>query len=89
MNGILDSIMAKPRAFVPESVTEYTALQLARKLGDADRVWNYVSLLDREQLPTILEALSTAQAAGFREKELITAFEDSLAALTRKKNDEL
>ena len=81
--------MAKPRAFVPESVGEYTALQLARKLGDADRVWNYVSLLDREQFPTILEALSTAQAAGFREKKLITAFEDSLAALTRKENGEL
>jgi hypothetical protein len=89
MTGILDSIMAKPQAFLPESVAEYTALQLAKKLGDANRVWNYVSLLDREPLPTILEALSSAQAAEFQGEELITAFQTSLDALTNKDNDEL
>lgn len=80
--------MAKPQAFFPESVAEYTALQLAKKLGDTNRVWNYVSLLDRAPLPMILEALATAQAAGFHGEDLITGFENSLAALTKKEDDE-
>ena len=90
MNGILDSMMSKAKAFAPESVEEYTALQLAKKLGDTDRLWKYVSLFDRHALPLIVRAFTSAHVQGSTEKTLIAAFEEELALLTMKEvNDAL
>jgi len=88
MNSILDSMMTRPRAFFPESVTEYTALQLAKKLDDTDGLSTYLSLFDRHPLQVILEAFASAQAAGLAAKELKTAFEESLLALTEQEEDD-
>jgi hypothetical protein len=88
MSGILDSVMARSQAFRPQSVTEYTALQVAKKLGDPGRLWKYLSLFDHNSDQLIAEALISAQASGLAGKELITAFEEQLESLTTK-DDEL
>ena len=74
--------MMNHRAFLPESVTEYTALQLAKKLGDADRVLQYVSLFDRYALQTIIEAFTNSQAHPG--DNAAAAFEEELRELTGK-----
>jgi hypothetical protein len=88
MNGILDSIKARPKVFSPQSVREYTALQLAKKLGDTDQLWNYLSLFERHSSQVILEAFASAQESRLTGRELITVFEESLAALTQKEQDD-
>ena len=88
MNGILDSIKARPKVFSPQSVREYTALQLAKKLGDIDQLWNYLSLFDHHSLQVILEAFASAQESGLTGKELISVFEKALAALTEEGQDD-
>lgn len=75
-------MMMKHHAFLPESVTEYTALQLAKKLGDADRVLQYISLFDRHALHTIIEAFTNSQARPGN--NVATAFEEELRRLTGK-----
>jgi hypothetical protein len=87
MNGILDSVMARSQAFRPQSVVEYTALQVAKKLGDPGRLWKYLSLFDHHSTEMIAEALINAQASGMVGKELITAFEEELASLTPKEDE--
>lgn len=82
MTGILDSMMARPRSFVPESVAEYIALQLAKKLNDTERISTYLSLVDRYSMQVILEALAGAKATDLSGTELIVAFERSLSELT-------
>ena len=79
MSNILDSMM-KPHAFLPESVAEYTALQLAKKLDDADRVLRYVALLDRHALPLIVEAFISSQARHPAGNPAV-AFDEELQAL--------
>ena len=81
MNSILDSMM-NHRAFLPENVTEYTALQLAKKLGDADRVLQYTSLFYRHALQTIIEAFTNSQAHP--RDNAAAAFEEELRRLTGK-----
>ena len=88
MNGILDSVIASSQAFRPQSVVEYIALQLAKKLGDTDQLWNYLSLFERHSLQVILEAFASAQESRLTGKELITVFEESLVALTQKEQDD-
>ena len=88
MNGILDSINARPKVFSPQSVSEYTALQLAKKLGDTDQLWNYLSLFERHSLQVILEAFASAQESRLTGKKLISIFEETLAALTKKEQDD-
>src|SRR5262249_52598899 len=87
MPGILDS-MTRPHQFFPENVTEYTALQLAKKLGDTDRLWKYVSLFRRQDSSSILEAFQNAQRRGRVGKDLISAFEEQLTQLTNPKNED-
>ena len=87
MNGILDSVIASSQAFRPQSVVEYIALQLAKKLGDPGRLWKYVSLFDHHPTHLIAEAFISAQASGLAGKELITAFEEQLASLTPKDDE--
>lgn len=87
MNGILDTVMARSQAFRPESVLEYTALQLAKKLGDPGRFWKYLSLFDHHSTHLIAEAFINAQGRGLAGKELITAFEEKLTALTTKDDE--
>jgi hypothetical protein len=90
MNGILDSILTKAQTFRPQNVTEYTALQLAKKLSDTDRLWEYLALFDRNQMSLILESFVNAQGRAITRDELITAFDDELTALTEdNNNDEL
>jgi hypothetical protein len=88
MTGILDSMMAKSQTFFPQSVAEYTALQLAKKLSDTDRLWKYLSLFQRRPSTVILEAFASAQAGGLTGKELITVFEEALGVLTKKEDDD-
>lgn len=90
MSSILDSMMTKPQGFVPENVDEYTALQLARKLGDTDQVSKYRSLLDRHALPVIVEAFINAQQARLPTSEVTAAvaFEEELMALTKKEHQD-
>jgi hypothetical protein len=82
MIDILDSMLAKPGRFTPESVAGYIALQLAKKLDDTDQLWKYRSLLDRHALPSLLEAFARAQASGLTQNELAAAFDEALSALT-------
>jgi hypothetical protein len=86
MNGILDSVLATAKAFRPQSVMEYTALQLAKKLDDTERVRRYAALIDHTEMPQIVGALIRAQGRVVTGKELIAAFDDELTALTTKDN---
>ena len=90
MDGILDSMMSKSHAFSPESIVEYTALQLAKKLGDTGRLWKYVSLFDHHAAPLIGKAFSNAHGRGLPKEALIAAFEEELRVLvTREVSDAL
>jgi len=82
MIGILDSMLARPGRFTPESVAGYIALQLAKKLDDTDQLWKYRSLLDHHPLPSLLEAFARAQASGLPQNEFAAAFDQALSALT-------
>jgi hypothetical protein len=82
MTSILDSMMTKPRSFSPQNVSEYIALQLARKLGDPENAAIYVTLLDRYSMPVILAALESAAAADFSAGKIVEMFERSLSELT-------
>ena len=86
MNGILDSVLAKSQSFRPQSVTEYTALQLAKKLSDTGRLWKYLPLFDHYDLSLILEAFINVQSRDLAGEELRTAFDEELAALTTKED---
>lgn len=88
MTSILDSMMTKPRSFSPQSVSEYIALQLARKLGDPEKAAVYVSLLDRYSMPVILASLESAQAGGFSGDKLVEMFERSLSELTDNEDED-
>ena len=81
-------MMTKPRSFSPQSVSEYIALQLARKLGDPENAAAYVSLLDRYSMPVILTALESAQAGGFTGPNLVEVFERSLSELTDNEDED-
>jgi len=90
MTSILDSMMTKPRSFSPQNVSEYIALQLARKLGDPESAPIYVSLLDRYSMPVILAALERAEAGGLSAGKVVEMFERSLSELTdHEDGDEL
>lgn len=88
MHNILDSMKPKTRSFRPERLSEYLALQLANKLGDADLVWKYRFLFDHHGSPLIVEAFSNAQTHGLSGQELIRTFEEKLVALTPKEDDD-
>jgi hypothetical protein len=88
MTGILDSMMAKPQGFSPQSVSEYEALQLARKLGDLDGIRRYVSLFEQHVSSEIIEAFLAAKDTGNQGNELVRAFDAYLVALTRKDEDD-
>ena len=87
MSGILDSMMTRPQAFFPESVVEYMALQLAKKLGDTDRLSKYLFLFDRHAPSVIEEAFTNTTARLPAQEDLAMAFEEELAALTAKDGD--
>ena len=87
MSTILESMMAKPRAFLPETVTEYTALQLAKKLTDAANVLRYVSLLDRYGLAVLCEAYSKTRANN-QEAASAEEFAEALRVLTEKETSD-
>lgn len=84
MISILDSMLAKPDRFTPESVAGYIALQLAKKIDDTDGLWKYLSLLDHHPLPILLEAFNKVRVSGLTQKELVAAFNEALSALTNK-----
>ena len=86
MNGILDSVLAKSKSFRPQSLTEYTALQLAKKLGNTGSLSQYVSLFDHHDPSLIREAFINVQSRDLAGEELRTAFDEELAALTTKED---
>ena len=88
MTGILDSIITKPRAFYPESVAEYTALQLARKLGAPDVLWNYLPLFDRYPFPLIVQAFVNARGRTKATDQLASAFEEEIGTLTQSEDQD-
>ena len=90
MQGILDSMMAKPQGFVPETVAQYEALQLARKLGDTDRIRKYVALFERVPSDVVAEAYRRASQKRQGALDVVRAFDDELKELTeRGNNDEI
>ena len=90
MSGILDSMMTKPQAFSPQSVSEYMALQLAKKLGDTDQLSKYLLLVERHALSIIEEAFTNTTAPRPEQENLARVFDEELAALIAKgDSDEL
>ncbi len=87
MNGILDSVLAKAQTFRPQSLTEYTALQLARKLSDTGRLGKYLSLFDHYDASLIFEGFINIQSQDLAGEELSVAFDRELAALTTKQDN--
>jgi hypothetical protein len=65
-------------------VTEYTALQLAKKLGDTRRLGKYLSLVNHYDEALILEGFINMQSRDLAGEELDIAFDRELAALTMK-----
>ena len=57
MLNILDR-MARPTSgsFRPKTVSEYFALQLARKLGDVERLHTYLFLVEHHSEDSLLQA---------------------------------
>lgn len=88
MLNILDSMRPKTRSFRPQTLGEYLALQLARRLGDSDLVWKYRSLFDQHPLTDVAEAFSNAQSRRLAGGPLIQAFDEELSALTTNEDDD-
>lgn len=86
--NILDSMRPKTRSFRPQTLGEYLALQLTKRLGDSDLVWKYRTLFDQYSLAEVSEAFSRARGRGLAGGKLIRAFEEELLALTAKDDDD-
>jgi len=87
MIEILDSMLKKSQQFVPETVSGYIALQLARQLDDIEHVWNYLALLDRQPLSAIVAALTKAKTHGNGHHNARGIFEREFAPFLRKGHD--
>lgn len=60
MNSILDQFVA-PVQFVPASVEEYIALQLAKRLHDESAIGRYLYYVSRYPLSLLLDVLHEVQ----------------------------
>jgi hypothetical protein len=61
MPGILEQIEKSIDRFTPENVTQFSALQIARKLNDIPRLHEYLIAADRYPLAALIGALKSAQ----------------------------
>ena len=83
MSDILESVRARADAFRLQSVADYVALQLARKLNDLDRLPRYSSLLDHYPLGLLAAALAQAQARRTDSEGLASAFDEEIQELLK------
>lgn len=85
MTDILDRVGASPEHFRPGSITDFFALQLARKLGDVERLHNYLALSEQHPQQWLLQAFETAEKNPSERGTLAERFEAELRRLTNKK----
>jgi hypothetical protein len=85
MTDILDRVGESSGHFRPGSITDFFALQLARKLGDVERLHNYLSLTEQHPQPWLLQAFRTAAKRPDGPGTLAERFEAELRRLINKK----
>ena len=81
MTNLLDRIGSKESPFRPQSVSEFFALQLARKLDDEANIGRYARLVENHSRDVILRALARAKkkAGG---ATVANRFEEEIQRLT-------
>jgi bacterioferritin (cytochrome b1) len=82
MSNILDRFADVEGHFRPQTVSEFFALQLARKLDDTSRLRHYLNLVGQHSEPVICEAFASAKAKP--EEPLAASFEIELGEITQK-----
>jgi bacterioferritin (cytochrome b1) len=82
MSDILDRFTQAESHFRPQTVSEFFALQLARKLGDTSRLHHYLNLVGQHSEPVICEAFESAKAKA--EEPLAASFEIELGQISQK-----
>jgi hypothetical protein len=85
MTDILDRVGASSKHFRPGSITDFFALQLARKLGDVARLRDYLILTQQHPQQWLLQAFRTAAKRLDGPGTLAERFEAELRRLTNKK----
>jgi len=85
MTNILESMMAKPDLFSPQTVEEYIGLQLARKLGDTAHLTKYLLLCSNLALEEILKAY--AHTANHTGQGALTLFDEYITKLSKQADD--
>ena len=81
MTHLLDRIGPQGRSFRPRSVSEFFALQLARKLGDEANLSQYARLVENHPRDLILRALARARKKA-RGATVANRFEQEVQRLT-------
>ena len=82
MSDILDRVANGGNHFRPQTVSEFLALQLARKLGDTPQIRHYLTIVGQYSEPMICEAF--ANARGGPNESLSASFEIALLHITQK-----
>ena len=85
MTDILDRVGASSEHFRPGSITDFFALQLARKLGDVARLKNYLVVTQQHPQHWLLQAFQTAARKPGGPGTLVERFDAELRRLTNKK----
>jgi hypothetical protein len=88
MPHILDRVARTTSHFRPHTVTEFFALQLARKLGDLERLQTYVILVERHSEDTLLQAFKRAVNHHHKGLRLSERFQAELERLSHKEDHE-
>lgn len=86
MSDILGRFAQSESHFRPQTVSEFIALQLARKLDDTSRVRHYVGLMERHAQPFISRAFANARQRP--EDPIADRFHRELQQLTHTEADE-
>jgi hypothetical protein len=83
MSSILDGLASPEVKFRPRSISEFFALQLARKVGSTHRLGVYLTLVERHGRAEILTALARARKHT-NGTQVADRFEDQLRKLTSR-----
>ena len=81
MTNLFDRIGFQADSFRPRSVSDFFALQLARKLDDEANVGRYARLAEQHSRELILRAITLARK-GPRGRTLANRFEAEIERLT-------
>jgi len=82
MSDILDRIAHAENHFRPQTVSEFFALQLARKLEDTSRVRHYLNLVGQYSVPVICEVFAGSKATP--EEPIAVSFNAGLLKIAQK-----